>query len=72
MALTRTEQNGKAKLELKCDISGCDRETVMIVPPGPIREVWPKDGPEWILIQRNSEGASPEMFAACPLHEFGG
>ena len=73
MAATKTPLQGGVRIELKCDIKSCERETVVLAPrDGPIGEIYPEDGPEWTLIRRESDGATAEIFAACPLHEFAG
>ena len=64
MGLRRTDYEDVVKLELECDVSGCEREQVLRIPKNP-RGDGTRGGIPWKVVTISGSGEE-EVRAVCP------
>ena len=67
MGVTRTDYEDVLKLELECDVTGCDRHQVLRIPKSPRGDGGPQEIPWKTVIL--SGGGEQKVKAVCPIHD---
>ena len=67
MGVAQTDYEDVIKLELECDVIGCDRQQVLRIPKNP-RGDGARTGIPWKVVTI-SGGSEEKVRAVCPIHD---